>query len=181
VSSGLLSYERGKIDYTDADAYTAQLKQRLKKRPKFEEEITNWALDALEVNDDIVEAEANIPNEDQKVKELIGLIEDGPDRKFDTLVRAVEQIRRANEREKIIIFTQYLETLLFLQEELGKYYGPEKIALIKGGPLEEKIASCESFWDENGAQFLICTSAGGEGINLQICRIHFMRYAYYSR
>jgi superfamily II DNA or RNA helicase len=169
----LLSYERGKIDYTDADAYTAQLKQRLKKRPKFEEEITNWALDALEVNDDIVEAEANIPNEDQKVKELIGLIEDGPDRKFDTLVRAVEQIRRANEREKIIIFTQYLETLFFLQEELGKYYGPEKIALIKGGPLEEKIASCESFWDENGAQFLICTSAGGEGINLQICRILF--------
>jgi superfamily II DNA or RNA helicase len=169
----LLSYERGKIDYTDADAYIAQLKQRLKKRPKFEEEITNWALDALEVNDDIIEAEANIPNEDQKVKELIGLIEDGTDRKFDTLVRAVEQIRRANEREKIIIFTQYLETLFFLQEELGKYYGPEKIALIKGGPLEEKIASCESFWDENGAQFLICTSAGGEGINLQICRILF--------
>jgi len=169
----LLSYERGKIDYTDADAYIAQLKQRLKKRPKFEEEITNWALDALEVSDDIIEAEANIPNEDQKVKELISLIEDGPDRKFDTLVRAVEQIRRANEREKIIIFTQYLETLFFLQEELGKYYGPEKIALIKGGPLEEKIASCESFWDENGAQFLICTSAGGEGINLQICRILF--------
>lgn len=169
----LLSYERGKVDYTDADAYIAQLKQRLKKRPKFEEEITNWALDALEVNDDIIESEANIPNEDQKVKELIGLIEEGPDRKFDTLVRAIEQIRRANEKEKMIIFTQYLETLYFLQEEIGKYYGPEKIALIKGGPLEEKIASCESFWDENGAQFLICTSAGGEGINLQICRILF--------
>jgi len=169
----LLSYERGKIDYTDADAYIAQLKQRLKKRPKFEEEITNWALDALEVNDDIIESEANIPNEDQKVKELIGLIEDGPDRKFDTLVRAVEQIRRANEKEKMIIFTQYLETLYFLQEEIGKYYGPEKIALIKGGPLEEKIASCESFWDDNGAQFLLCTSAGGEGINLQVCRILF--------
>lgn len=169
----LLSYERGKVDYTDADAYIAQLKQRLKKRPKFEEEITNWALDALEVSDDIIEAEAYIPNEDQKVKELISLIEDGPDRKFDTLVRAIEQIRRINEKEKLIIFTQYLETLYFLQEEIGKYYGPQKIALIKGGPLEEKIASCESFWDENGAQFLICTSAGGEGINLQICRILF--------
>lgn len=169
----LLSYERGHVDYTDADAYIAQLKQRLKKRPKFEEEITNWALDALEVSDDIIEAEANIPNEDQKVKELIGLIEDGPDRKFDTLVRAIEQIRRINEKEKMIIFTQYLETLYFLQEEIGKCYGQGKIAVIKGGPLEEKIASCESFWDENGAQFLICTSAGGEGINLQVCRILF--------
>jgi len=169
----LLAYERGKIDYTDADAYIAQLKQRLKKRPKFEEEITNWALDALEVSDDIIEAEANIPNEDRKVKELIGLIEDGPDRKFDTLIRAVEQIRRVNEREKMIIFTQYLETVYFLHEELGKYYGQEKISIIKGGPLEEKIASCESFWNEDGAQFLLCTSAGGEGINLQVCRILF--------
>lgn len=169
----LLAYERGKIDYTDADAYIAQLKQRLKKRPKFEEEITNWALDALEVSDDIIEAEANIPNEDRKVKELIGLIEDGPDRKFDTLIRAIEQIRRVNEREKMIIFTQYLETVYFLHEELGKYYGQEKIAIIKGGPLEEKIASCESFWNEDGAQFLLCTSAGGEGINLQVCRILF--------
>ncbi len=169
----LLSYKRGKVDYTDADAYIAQLKQRLKKRPKFEEEITNWALDALEASDDIIEAEANIPNEDRKVKELISLVEDSPDRKFDTLVRAIEQIRRINEKEKMIIFTQYLETLYFLQEEIEKYYGTEKIAVIKGGPLEEKIASCESFWDENGAQFLICTSAGGEGINLQVCRILF--------
>ena len=44
---------------------------------------------------------------------------------------------------------------------------------MKGGPLEDKIASCEEFWDENGAQFLISTSAGGEGINLQVCRILF--------
>jgi hypothetical protein len=60
-----------------------------------------------------------------------------------------------------------------LQDEIGKYYDPEKIAIIKGGPLEDKIASCESFWDEDGAQFLISTSAGGEGINLQVCRILF--------
>jgi len=169
----LLSYERGTIDYTDADTYIAQLKQRLRKRPKFEDEITNWALDAMETNDDAIEAEANIPNEDRKVKELIELIDEGPDRKFDTLIRAVEQIRRENKDEKILIFTQYLETLYFLKEELGKYYGHNTIAMIKGGPLEEKIASCESFWDEKGAQFLICTSAGGEGINLQVCRILF--------
>lgn len=136
-------------------------------------EVTRWALDAQELSDDIIEASANIPHEDQKVKELIGLVDDGPDRKFDTLVRAIEQIRNDNEREKIIIFTQYLETLYFLKEELGKYYNADNIAIIKGGPLKEKIASCESFWNENGAQFLLSTSAGGEGINLQICRVLF--------
>ena len=169
----LLAYKRGRIDYTDADTYIAQLKQRLKKRPKFDEEITNWALDAMETGVDVIEAEANIPEEDRKVKELISLIDDGPDRKLDTLVRAIEQIRRENKNEKMVIFTQYLETLYFLQEELGKYYGNEKFALIRGGPLEDKIASCESFWDENGSQFLLSTSAGGEGINLQVCRVLF--------
>ena len=127
----------------------------------------------METDDRVIEAEANIPNEDEKVKQLIGLVDDGPDRKFNTLIRAVEQIRRENKSEKMIIFTQYLETLYFLQNELGRYYPPEKIVTVKGGPLEDKIASCEDFWNENGAQFLISTSAGGEGINLQVCRILF--------
>lgn len=69
--------------------------------------------------------------------------------------------------------TLFLTKFYFLQDEIGKYYDPEKIAIVKGGPLEDKIASCESFWDEDGAQFLISTSAGGEGINLQVCRILF--------
>jgi superfamily II DNA/RNA helicase len=143
------------------------------KRPRFEEEVTHWALDAMETGNGIIETTANIPNEEKKIKELIELVDEGPDRKFDTLIRAIEQIRRENKNEKMIIFTQYLETLYFLQDEIGKYYDPEKIAIIKGGPLEDKIASCESFWDEDGAQFLISTSAGGEGINLQVCRILF--------
>jgi SNF2 family DNA or RNA helicase len=169
----LHSYAKRYIDYTEADTYIAALKQRLKKRPKFEEEVTQWALDAAESEDEAVEAEANIPDEEKKLKELIELVDESVDRKLDTLIRAIEQLRRENAREKMIIFTQYLETLYFLQQELGKYYPSNKLAIVKGGPLEDKIAACESFWEENGAQFLISTSAGGEGINLQVCRILF--------
>lgn len=169
----LLSYRQANIDYTEADSYITRLKQRLMKRPRFEEEVTHWALDAMESGDGIIEAAANIPNEEEKIKKLIDLVDEGPDRKLDTLIRAIEQIRRENKNEKVIIFTQYLETLYFLQDEIGKYYDPKKIAIVRGGPLEDKIASCESFWDEDGAQFLISTSAGGEGINLQVCRILF--------
>ncbi len=173
VVGELLSYVKGEFDYTDADAFIANLKQRLTKRPRFDEELTHWALDMAETDDRVIEAEAGIPNEEEKVRELIHLLDDGPDRKFDTLIRAIEQIRRENPQEKMIIFTQYLETLYFLQEELGAYYPPEKIVTVKGGPLEDKIASCEAFWEPDGAQFLLSTSAGGEGINLQVCRILF--------
>jgi SNF2 family DNA or RNA helicase len=173
IVAELLSYQGATIDYMEADSYITRLKQRLMKRPRFEEEVTHWALDAMETGNGIIEATANIPNEEKKIKELIELVDEGPDRKFDTLIRAIEQIRRENKNEKMIIFTQYLETLYFLKDEIGKYYDPKKIAIIKGGPLEDKIASCESFWYEDGAQFLISTSAGGEGINLQVCRILF--------
>ncbi|WP_258188448.1 helicase-related protein, partial [Candidatus Hakubella thermalkaliphila] len=56
---------------------------------------------------------------------------------------------------------------------MSKLYGEEKVATIKGGPLDDKIAAMEAFWEPNGAQFLVSTSAGGEGINLQVCHILF--------
>jgi SNF2 family DNA or RNA helicase len=156
----------------EADAYIAQLKQRLARRIT-EEESTSWALDGDEEGEEGLYAETDIPNESSKVRELLRAVPDGTDRKFDTLVRAIQQLRRENTSEKFVIFTQYRETLEFLYEELGKLYGAAGIATVKGGPLDEKIAAVESLWSPNGAQFLISTSAGGEGINLQTAHILF--------
>jgi superfamily II DNA or RNA helicase len=156
----------------EADAYIAKVKQAISRRAAAEE-VTPWALDGDEEAEDVIFAEADIPQEAEKVRELIRLVPEGPDRKFDTLVRAIEQLRRVNPGEKFVIFTQYRETLEFLREELGRLYGPERIATIKGGPIEDKIAAMESFWQPDGAQFLVSTSAGGEGINLQVCRVLF--------
>jgi SNF2 family DNA or RNA helicase len=156
----------------EADGYIAKVKQAISRRAAAEE-VTQWALDGDEEAEDVIFAEADIPREAEKVRELIRLVPEGPDRKFDTLVRAIEQLRRVNPSEKFLIFTQYRETLEFLREELGRLYGPERIAAIKGGPIEDKIAAMESFWQPDGAQFLVSTSAGGEGINLQVCRVLF--------
>jgi hypothetical protein len=60
-----------------------------------------------------------------------------------------------------------------MQKSIRRLYGEEKMALLHGGPLEDKIEAVERFWEEEGAQFLISTSAGGEGINLQVCRVMF--------
>jgi hypothetical protein len=156
----------------EADAYIAQLKQRLARRI-VEEESTSWALDGDEEGEEGLYAETDIPNESSKVRELLRAVPEGTDRKFDTLVRAIQQLRRENAAEKFVIFTQYRETLEFIYEELGKLYGRASIVTVKGGPLDEKIAAVESLWSPNGAHFLISTSAGGEGINLQTARILF--------
>jgi superfamily II DNA or RNA helicase len=168
---GLLA-NGGATQAADADTYIAQIKGRLARRAA-EDEITSWALDGDEEGDDVVYADSNIPDEAAKLRQLLSILPDGPDRKFETLVRAVEQLRRENSAEKFVIFTQYRETLEFLREELGRRYGIQKLCAIKGGPLDDKIAAMESFWKADGAQFLISTSAGGEGINLQIGHILF--------
>lgn len=157
--------------WAEADGYIAQMKQRLAK--KTNGEITAWALDGDEDAEDVVLSDTTIPNEPQIVRELLQLVPEGTDRKFDTLVRAVEQVRVGNTDERFIVFTQYRETLEFLREELAMLYGEDNIVTVKGGPLEEKIAAVECFWQPDGARFLISTSAGGEGINLQVCRVLF--------
>lgn len=155
----------------EADALIARLKQQLAR--KTSDETTQWSLDEEEEAEEGISADADIPYEAPRVRELITLVPDGTDRKFETLVRAIEQVRREHQKEKFLIFTQYRETLEYLREGLGKLYGAHRIATIKGGPLDDKIAAVESFWDPEDAQFLISTSAGGEGINLQVCHIVF--------
>jgi SNF2 family DNA or RNA helicase len=157
----------------DAEAYVARVRRRILKKIEESYETTSWSLDPDEEAEDGVFAEADIPNEIEKVRELIGLVPDGRDRRFDTLLRAVSALSKEGPSEKFVIFTQYRDTLEFLKAELGGIFGEERIATIKGGPIENKIAAMEDFWKEDGARFLISTSAGGEGVNLQVGRILF--------
>ena len=165
---GLDAYHESEIE-----AYVLRVRHRVIKKIKETYETTDWSLEADEDAEEGVFAEADIPHEIEKVRELISLVPTGPDRRFDTLTRAVSELSRANPKERFIIFTQYRDTLEFLKDELGNIFGLGRIATIKGGPLEDKIAAVEAFWAEDSAQFLISTSAGGEGINLQIGRIVF--------
>ena len=158
---------------TDVEAYVLRVRRRLMKRLEEYYESTDWSLDGDEEAEEGVYADADIPQEIEKVRELISLVPEGPDRRFDTLLRALSELSHNNADERFVIFTQYRDTLEFLTEELGKIYGIGRIARIMGGPLDDKIAAMEAFWNPNGARFLICTSAGGEGINLQIGHILF--------
>jgi SNF2 family DNA or RNA helicase len=171
VASTLLGEQTA--DHMDAEAYVLRVRRRLLKRMEEDYETTEWSLDGDEEAEEGVYAEADIPQEIEKVRELIQLVPQGPDRRFDTLVRAISELSGQNPDERFVIFTQYRGTLEFLSEELGKIYGSHRLARIVGGPLEDKIAAMESFWAPDGARFLISTSAGGEGINLQIGHIVF--------
>jgi superfamily II DNA or RNA helicase len=160
---------------TDAQADTciAQVRERTLKKLIEAEDETNWSLDSDEEGDDGIYADAEIPDETAKVRELLRIVPEGVDRKFERLETIIGKLRQENPNERFVIFTQYRETLEFLKAELGRIIGAERVVSIQGGPLEDKIAAAEKFWEEDGARILISTSAGGEGINLQIARVLF--------
>ncbi len=92
------------------------------------------------------------------------------DAKFLELLKVIDEFQaRENDLQlKFIIFTEFVETQYYLNESL-QHLG-YTTAMINGrmSP-SEKLRQKNLFQEE--AQFLISTDAGGEGINLQFCRV----------
>jgi len=120
--------------------------------------------DAAKVEDRFVQSEVEM------LEELINL--DVPeDAKADELLRVIEAMSKDNPDQKVLIFTEYLETQAFIRELLERRYGQGCTVLIHGHgmTLQDKKRSQEAF--RQRVRFLVSTEAGGEGINLQFCHI----------
>lgn len=71
--------------------------------------------------------------------------------------------------EKLVIFTEHKDTLLYLQERLSNN-GYHVVTIHGGMSVDERRESQYQFMTPD-VQILICTDAAGEGINLQFCRL----------
>jgi len=120
---------------------------------------------------------ADLLAEREQVKQLLSLAkkvyEAGVESKFEKLR---EQLMAPKFRgEKLIIFTEHRDTLEFLVRRLNGMGYTGQIAQIHGGMhytlREGEVDRFRKPVDEDGAQFLVCTDAAGEGINLQFCWI----------
>ncbi|MCM3320615.1 DEAD/DEAH box helicase [Cytobacillus kochii] len=98
----------------------------------------------------------------QRMEELIGLVENI--QQNAKAQKALEIIQQIN--DKVIIFTEYRATQLFLQWFL-KQHNITSVPFRGGFKRGKKDWMRELF--QNHAQVLIATEAGGEGINLQFC------------
>ena len=97
------------------------------------------------------------------------VLESEIDPKFELLRGCLA--KELNDDGKILIFTEFIDTLEFLEKSLDKTY---KVTTISG-----KLTSMDSRYSrmklfeksvsEGGVQILIATDAAGEGIDLQFC------------
>lgn len=101
------------------------------------------------------------------------LVASGKDRKWDELSRILQnepELYDANSRmRKIIIFSEFKDTLNYLQEKIAGVLGShESIIVIHGGVHRDARREAQTlFRSDPEVRILIATDAAGEGINLQ--------------
>jgi hypothetical protein len=94
------------------------------------------------------------------------------DSKSDKLIELIDQIYNRNSSEKIIIFTQFVDTLLFLRDLLKNHSNNYYVEIFYGKmDKNEKDEAVERFRTNKNFSILISTEIGGEGRNFQFCRI----------
>ena len=115
-----------------------------------------------------------------RLREFLGLTEEligkGQDSKLEWLTRFLKKLFTEDPTEKVIIFTEYRDTLDYLRTRLqGEWFlTPESVVIIHGGmPLGEDdreqgsklLAECR--FNEPDTRILLATDAASEGLNLQ--------------
>ncbi len=116
-----------------------------------------------------------LEEERREIIELVDLasavVDAGFESKFEKLREVLADPRYKD--EKLIVFTEHRDTLVWLRQRLEAMGFTDKIAAIHGGmDFREREVQVERFrksHERGGAQYLLATDAAGEGINLQFC------------
>jgi SNF2 family DNA or RNA helicase len=90
------------------------------------------------------------------------------DSKIEALVKVVEEIRARSNDEKILIYTRHPTTLRYIVEKLAPF-NLRIVEFMGGLDREEKTKRINEF-KIGGADVLISTDTGAEGLNFQFCR-----------
>jgi SNF2 family DNA or RNA helicase len=104
----------------------------------------------------------------EQLEDLVSRLGQVRDSKAETLLDALDGIFEKDPDEKIVIFTQFIETQDFLAAALRN--NGYRVATFNGRMgIDEKEDAVRSF--KAGDQVLISTEAGGEGRNFQFCHL----------
>lgn len=106
-----------------------------------------------------------IKNEVEYLQRIVDKGKELEKKNIDTKVQKLLEILNQKDfvNQKFIVFTQYVKTLEIIKKALG---GRDYVAEIQGSiNIDDRKYQVERF--KNKVRFLVCTEAGGEGINLQ--------------
>ncbi len=109
---------------------------------------------------------------EELVEEASKLTEGGPDSKGNKLREMVENIFNEDPDERVLIFTEYKDTLNYLRDTVLEEF-EDDITEIHGDVPMKLRESRENLFRDGEKKIMLATDAAGEGINLQFCHIMF--------
>ncbi len=135
-------------------------------------EVERWELEEQWEVLSVAENREELANEIQTLKHLEqkaeSIIQNKGEIKLQALKEALDELNVQHPNQKILIFTEYFDTLNYLQQKV-KEWG-FSVSVIDGKmPHEKRVEAQQTF--QNETQILIATEAAGEGINLQFCHL----------
>ena len=138
--------------------------------------LTEDDLAELDIEDDVQDAlEAISLDMQEEIGELEHIISvakqaefQHPDVKVEQLLDTIDEILSEDKQQKIIIFTEFVATQIYLQNLLENK-GLAVAALNGSMSIEERNEALYEF--KNKTSIFISTDAGGEGLNLQFSNI----------
>lgn len=114
-----------------------------------------------------------LPQERQRIVDLLGQFPGGMETKTRVLLDALRQVWQINPEEKVVVFATYLGTVDNIKSAMGRTFPDKGVEVLKGGDHGAKTAAQRRFKRKDGPRVMICTAAGREGINLQFARVLF--------
>lgn len=138
--------------------------------------LTLEELDEINIEDNVEDAlEAISVNSSEEIEELQRIIATArqamfqyPDVKVEKLVELIDSLRSEDPNQKIIVFTEFVETVKYVKEHLEKH-GYSVTTLDGSMSIDERNEAIREF--RENADVFISTDAGGEGLNLQFANI----------
>jgi len=92
------------------------------------------------------------------------------DSKKDELLKFLRVILSKDPTEKVIVFTEYVDTLRYLEEEISQSAlfkkDKWKTCVIHGGMDQDEREEAQRAFEQSDTKVMIATDAAGEGINL---------------
>jgi len=154
---------------TNGDVWDADEEMAADAYEEYEEQIVDQATASRTIH----ELEAEIRILERLEEQARQVVRSGHDRKWDELSRLLQEKPQMHEesgrQRKLIIFTEYKDTLRYLATRIRGLLGSdEAVVTIDGSDRrEERRKKQEMFRNDSTVRILVATDAAGEGVNLQ--------------
>jgi len=116
----------------------------------------------------VAESDAQLEEEIETLRDLVSLAEGIPvDSKAQKVRRYIQQLLEEQPDEKLLLFTEYRDTLDYLLDLVKDEPWADEIFVIHGDVDKEERARIEEEFNHGESRLLFATDAASEGIDLQ--------------